>query len=382
MVVMSAVVLLLAGTWADYPELIALGLAGVATLLVAAGWMLVRPRLRAVRETSPQRVAEGARAYGVVTVTNTAGRRSPPVVATETVGNDRINVPLPSLEAGGSVRMMYALPTGRRGRYVIPPFEVDHTDPLRLLRSGGSCGGHSILYVHPRVHTVVPMSFGGPREMEGPTSSSSPQGGVTFHSLRDYHPGDNWRRIHWKSSARVGKLLVRHNVVPDEPRHLIILDTSDGPYDDASFEHAVRVAASLCVAADRAGYPVTLRRTSDWAVAPEPPDSQWDNGATATLDLLSSLERSSQDRGLLTLTDLVRDVASPDSGVALSVVTGEVEPEHLELLTTMRSCFLTVSLIRIGEKISRSVTTPAGVLAVNARTSSDFAAQWNLVVPP
>ena len=51
----AAAVLLAAGTWADYPELVMLGLAGVAT-----------------REISPFRVPVGITARGMLTVTNTA----------------------------------------------------------------------------------------------------------------------------------------------------------------------------------------------------------------------------------------------------------------------------------------------------------------------
>ena len=53
--VMTAVaaVLLIAGTLLYYPELIAIGLGGLLSMIAAAGWMLVRPVVTVVRQISP-----------------------------------------------------------------------------------------------------------------------------------------------------------------------------------------------------------------------------------------------------------------------------------------------------------------------------------------
>jgi uncharacterized protein (DUF58 family) len=363
-------VLLLAGIQADYPELVMIGLAGVAALVVAAIWMLVRPQISAVREIRPRRVSEGSPARAVLTVKNTGTRRSPPLVVTEAVADQRVTVPLPSLAAGAGHETTYPLPTGRRGRYSIPALTVGHSDPLRLLRTGAPCSSGSVLYVHPRIHHVAPVPLGGPRDMEGPTSSRSPQGGIAFHSLRDYEPGDDWRLIDWKSTARTGALVVRHNVIPDEPRHLIVLDTSAKPYAGQAFEDAVRVAASLCSAASQAGFPIDLRVTGD--------GSQSGDSELAALDLLSGVESTETDPGLSHVAELLTDVLAGSDGTVLVVITGQAASEHIDVLSSLGRRFLTVSLAQITEQ---PMTTPRGVIAVNAPTSERFAAIWNQLVP-
>ncbi|RSM90414.1 DUF58 domain-containing protein [Kibdelosporangium aridum] len=365
-VAVSAVVLVAAGAVANYPELVMVGLAGVVALLVAATWMLWRPQITAVREIRPQRVTEGSPASAVLTLTNTGPRRSPPLVVTETIADRSTSVPLRSLAAGTSYETTYPLPTTRRGRYLISGLTIGHSDPLRLLHIGRKTGSESVLYVHPRVYDIAPVPIGGPRDAEGSTSARSPLGGMAFHSLRDYSPGDDWRLIDWKSTARTGTLVVRHNVVPDEPRHLIVLDTRahDG------FEDTVRVAASLCVAASRSGFPIDLRVTRS---ATESAHTE-----IQALDVLASIESSAGDRGLSTLPEIIHDALATNEGCALAVVTGQASLDDLDLLSAVRPHFLTASLIQIGHSPSPA---PPGVIAVDATSSERFAATWNQLVP-
>jgi uncharacterized protein (DUF58 family) len=371
-VAVSGAGFLAAGVLANYPEFVSFGLTCAGVVVLAVLWTLVPARITAVRDVRPDGVSVGFPAHAVLTVRNIGRRRSPPLLARERCAGYEFSVRLPGLAPGGSGEVVYRLPTDRRGRFTIEPLSVGRVDPLRLRYAQHWHGSSSVFYVRPTVHDVAPLPVQAGREGEGRTSGSAPRGGVAFHSLRPYEWGDDRRLIHWLSSARTGTLLVRHNVVVDDPRQVIVLNTCVDSYDGELFEEAVRVAASLCVAANRSGFPLELWTTNGQAVRAEAAAGE----VFAVLNLLAAVQRSQDDVGLAALMRLV----PASDHTALGVVTGRVSLPDLALLSSLRPRFLSVSIACLTRDRDSTARGRSDLSWITSATSADFAVAWNALM--
>ncbi|MCC6435179.1 MAG: DUF58 domain-containing protein [Acidimicrobiales bacterium] len=356
------------GVALNYRELILVGIAPLVVVIVAALWMVARPRLRAERVVRPNRVVEGDAASAMLTVTNMARRRSPAMVALETFGDSAVSVSVPSLEAGGSHSRPYRLPTDRRGGFKVGPLTVSRSDPFHLMRTGQEQKSTETLWVHPATHIVSPFPNGTTRDLEGPTSGEAPQGGIAFHTLREYVVGDDLRLIHWKSSAKVDRLMVRHNVDTYQPRTLVIFDVNAAVYEGDSFEEAVRVVASLMVANAKNNFPIRLRTTAGLVLGSETGDQ-----IDRILDHLAAIKVNKN----ASLSKLAPQVATERAGFSLAVITGQAGVAELAAIGPLRARFSNVTIGRVGVRGRGGVFELPGAVLINAGTSGEFAQAWN-----
>jgi len=357
-----------AGFALGYSEFVVVAGAAAGALLLAGAWLLLTPDVTITRDVRPPRVTQGDAAFCYLTMSNESRRRCPPVIARDWFGRRPVPVALPSLAPGSRVERGYQVPTGRRGVFVIGPISIGHSDPLRLVQVWQHRPEKAELRVRPLVHPVAPLPTGGSLDLDGPTSNAAPQGGVAFHSLREYVRGDDLRLVHWPSSARTGTMMVRHNVVPNEPTMLVVLDTSAAPYAGDAFEDAVRVAASLAVSGRTHDYPVELVTTGGGRVAA----GRGTESADAALDLLAAVTPADDDPGLVALAGLV----PRQFGAVLGIVTGQPPPDALAAVTAARRRFSTVSVVQVGGPVGGAAAPVSGAMVVSVRTSEEFAAVW------
>ncbi|MBX6391689.1 MAG: DUF58 domain-containing protein [Frankia sp.] len=357
-----------AGFLLHYPEFVVVAAAAALALLVAGGWLFTAPDVTVIREVRPARVQVGEQAHGVLAVTNVSRRRCPPLQAVERVAGTSVGVTLPSLAGGARAERSYPIPTSRRGLFEIGPLVIRHSDPLRLVGVSRELPGRATLRVRPRVHPVAPLPTGGSLDLDGPAAREAQLGGVAFHSVREYHRGDDRRLIHWRSTARTERLMVRHNVAPDEMTMVVVLDTSAAPYTDDFFEDAVRVAASLVVSGRGRGFPAELWTTSGRRAVVSGDSASVD----AALDLLAEVTPQPGDPGLAALTRMVPTAPA----AVLGVVTGQPDPAALTAVSLVRPRYAMASVIQVGELFGRPAPAVSGALVVNVRTSEEFAAVW------
>lgn len=250
-----------AGRFFGMGELLVLACAGIALIIGAVVWTRTRRvRLRIQRWVQPARVHAGGKARVQLALTNLGGH-APVLQLTDPVtGTLGARLQVGPLLAAERLNTSYLLPTRRRGRLEIGPAEVDVVDPLGLSRTSIGTGPRTTLVVYPATQTLVPPRLArGPEPLGLAADVHTLQRiGEDFYALRDYTAGDDVRRIHWPSTARLGRPMVREDEVPRRSRVTVVLDTRSTAFDEQRFELAVSVAASVVLASAARHDPLRL----------------------------------------------------------------------------------------------------------------------------
>lgn len=240
-------------------ELVVVAIACLVALAIAVVFVVGRSEYRIRLELTRHRVVVGSRAVGRVEVLNTAGRAQLPSEIELPVGTSGATFGLPRLAAGETHEELFTVPTARRAVIRVGPVRSVRGDGLGLLRREKEWTQSLELFVHPRTVALHGAVSGFLKDLEGkPTRDLSPSD-VSFHALREYAPGDDRRHVHWKTTARTGRLMVRQFEETRRSHLVVVLSTAAADYDDPEeFELAVSVAGSLGVQALREERDVTV----------------------------------------------------------------------------------------------------------------------------
>src|SRR5215470_17113119 len=351
-------------------ELVSLG--GVLILLpllsaLAAG--RARYRVRCLRQIVPPRVPAGQAATVTVQLDNVTRLPTGLLLAEDTIPyalGTRPRFVLDRIEAGGSRRISYRLQSDRRGKYVVGPLHVRVADAFGLVRLGRLVALPGTLVVTPAI-TVLPWAaFGGSWLSDGGTrASAAAAAGEDDVVPRAYRDGDELRRVHWRSTARYGELMVRREEQRWRNRATLFLDTRGtahaGRGPSSSFEYAVSAAASIGVHLAREGL------SGDFVTdaGPVSAEGQFED---VLLDSLAVVRPSR----LSTIVPALADGQGSGTGLLITVL-GHITPEEAQRLATARHsagaamalllAVSTWSAQQPGEPVPDETSAAAGVLA-------------------
>ena len=153
---------------------------------------------------------------------------------------------LPRMKPGQVHEDLFTIPTARRAVIVVGPVRSVRADPLHLLRRQVLWTEPEDLFVHPKTTALAGSAAGFIRDLEGMPTTDLSSADVSFHALRDYVPGDDRRHIHWKTTARTNKLMVRQFEETRRAHLAISLSINTDEYaSDDEFELAISAAASI-----------------------------------------------------------------------------------------------------------------------------------------
>jgi uncharacterized protein (DUF58 family) len=348
---------------------------GIVLLLITSMvWARSRRyELVARRAVRPARLYVGGDGRVDLTIENHSDRATPLLTVTDVFDDGRraARFVLPALPAGESAKAAYRLPTNRRGRFRIGPLAVSASDPFGLARRTWTLSAISEVLVCPRVHDVLaPRQSGGRLVASVETVHARAQAadGEDFLTLREYEVGDDLRRVHWRSTARVGELMIRQDEAQWRARSIVVLDTRPGAHDARSFETAVEATASIVDRLTR-----MRRRVEVMASNGQSLGAPTARAGGAVMDRLATIEPGGEDRlaGLLTSLRAHRSAALV---VAVVGSLGAVELDALGALTAHGTAVMVAT--RGGTEPPPALVTWSGLVAVDA-SRTPFPTAWN-----
>ena len=151
----------------------------------------------------------------------------------------------------------YDLTFPRRGRHRLPGLRLSTRFPFGLFAKGSRPLHDDPVLVYPAVRPLTPQEL--PSALEAGWRERYRRGrGIGLYNLRPYHPGDDPRQVHWKTSARLGELILKEAQEEERPRiRLTVGDPPAGVPTDA-IEADLSYVASLAAHAIRQGSTVEL----------------------------------------------------------------------------------------------------------------------------
>ena len=199
-----------------------------------------------------ERVVAGHGVTGEIAVRNDSARPALPGRLDIPVGRGLVEFAVPLLRPGHGVTEALEIPPLPRGVVRIGPVTTVRSDPVGLLRREHAFDDVHDLYVHPRTVGLPSTSAGLVRDLEGSATRRLVDADMSFHAIREYVPGDSRRQVHWKSTAKTGRLMVRQYEESRRSRMAVVLAAATQEYSDADeYELAVSAAASLGLRAVR-----------------------------------------------------------------------------------------------------------------------------------
>lgn len=277
----AGVVLSAAGIIFGFVDLIRFGV--LAVLLPFAAALLVRTRrtrMRIERHIRPDRVSVGQQAHVTMTLQNVSSKTTPLFLAEERLDyvlGDRPRFVVGRISPRQSRTVEYTVRSSLRGRHALGPLGAQVPDPFGLATRSAVLEGSTDIIVLPAIHPLTvtrqPSSGVG---AEGEQAHLLALHGEDDVTVRQYHDGDDLRRIHWPSTARTGELMVRQEDRPAQRRAVLLLDprptAHGGSGASGSFEWAVTALASVAAHLTESGYAVHLVcvETVDTARAGDP----------------------------------------------------------------------------------------------------------------
>ena len=337
--------LLVSGAAVAYgnPDVLRVGVLLIA-LPLASAWVVTRSRYRLVssRRFDSLRVSAGHPVKVTLRLENISRLPTGLLLVEDRVPHAlgiRPRFVLERIEPRGRREAAYVVRAELRGRYPLGPLTLRLTDAFGMCELTRPFTHRDTLVVTPRVCVLPAVALRGEWAGSGHSRSRSlASAGEDDAGTREYRHGDDLRRVHWRSTARLGELMVRREEQPLQSRCSVLLDmrlrAHAGEGAAASLEWAVSAAASVALDLAHRGYQVRLVTDTGASVSSATGDREGtaDSFARSVLDALAVLPGSGNE----TLADAQSALRRVGTDGLLVAVLGRVDPAQAQALAQWR----------------------------------------------
>jgi uncharacterized protein (DUF58 family) len=250
-----------------FDALMRVGVLAVALPLLAA-FVVSRARYRfgASRRLNPQRVSPGQQSTVTLSLANGGAMPMGLLLLEDHVPyalGTRARFVLDQAGPRWREDVQYAVRSEVRGRYDVGPLSIRVSDPFGFIELVRTFSETTSLMVVPAVHVLPAVPLNGEWTGQGENRPRAfAMGSAEDVTTREYRRGDDLRRVHWRSTARTGDLMVRREEQPWQSRATIVLDSRASAHRGSgaasSLEWLVTAAASVAVHLTHAGFSVRL----------------------------------------------------------------------------------------------------------------------------
>ena len=374
--VIAAAVLLPVGVAVGWVELIGAGAVALVLLIIAVPFLFGGHSYAVDLSLTAERVVAGGEVSGGVIVTNTSKRIALPGRIDIPTGNGLADIHVPLLRAGHSHEDKLTIAAPHRGVITVGPVTSVRTDPLGIIKREVEWVDLHDIFVHPLTASIPSTNAGFIKDLEGNPSSIIVDSDISFHAIREYAYGDAQRHIHWKSTAKTGKLMVRQFEETRRSRLAIVLNLDVTEYaNDDEFEMAVSVAGSLGARAIRDARDIAV------VVSEEIPDfirnamnsihSLNVLSARALLDDLSTINGSTNVTPVEQVCTLATQVIS-DMSIAFVVCGSLMTPRRLQSIASKFPTNVSVVAIICDQSASPSYRDFSGLKVITVALLDDL----------
>jgi uncharacterized protein (DUF58 family) len=258
----------------------------------------------------PAPIFEGDRAHIELRLSTNGGARGPARVS-GLIGGVEVRAATGVVPRAGWQQRKTVGPVAR-GPILAQACLLESSDPLGFFRFREQAGDGEVGVVLPRFMALAARPQA--RELEASVSAPRAGSGMELFGVREYRPGDPLRRIHWRSSARLGELVVREYEPPGVQTVGIFCDPYPSTREVA--DQIARLAASEAWDCIRGGGRVVL-----WAPGQEPSQPSEARSLWALLEWLARYPRAATSSDVPSVSDAVGVMAGSDAALIEALET-------------------------------------------------------------